>query len=163
PSLRVRIGVLLALPCGLLLVGVVAPSPAPTREPSTAAVVEPAAKAQVRSVLDGMRWTWVENAQPSLPIADDRDVQRYRQPFLGSPRDPLLRQAVQLAVRQHQVELVPQLRWLLAHANESDRQLLVGAIDQLQPWTDDELEDLLRSTSTGTAVGALRIAGLREQ
>jgi len=60
------------------------------------------------------------------------------------------------------VELVPQLRWLLAHAIESDRQMLVEAIEQLQPWSGDELEDLLRSTSPGTAIGALRIAGLRD-
>jgi hypothetical protein len=165
PSRRIRFGILLALPCGLLLVGAVAPSPAPAVAPSPAAIVEPASKACVRSVLDGMRGTWVENAQPSLPVAGDGDRDRYRQPlaeFLASPRDPLLRQAVQLAVRQKQVELVPQLRWLLAHAAESDRQLLVEAIESLQPWSGDELEDLVRSTSPGTAIGALRIAGLRD-
>jgi hypothetical protein len=164
PSRRVRLGILLALPCGLLLVGVVAPSPRADAG-APAAVVEPAAKAEVRSVLDGMRGTWVVDAQPSLPVADDRDRDRYEQPLAEflSPRDPLLRQAVQLAVQQRQVDLVPQLRRLLAHAQESDRQLLVEAIEQLQPWSDDELQDLLRSQSPGTAIGALRIAGLRER
>jgi hypothetical protein len=166
PSRRVRLGILLAVPAGMLLVAVAAPSPAPARESPAAAIIEPAGKARVRSVLDGMRGNPVENAQPSLPIADDRERDSYRQPlaeFLASPRDPLLRQAVLLAVQQQQVELVPQLRALLAHAAESDRQLLVEAIDQLQPWSGEELADLVRSTSPGAAVGALRIAGLRDR
>ena len=169
PSLRrwVRLAVYLALPIVLILVAVVAPAPAPASggaEP--AALIEPAAKAEVRVALNGLRGSLVPGQVAPLPCESDQDRVRYRSAlaeFLTSTNEPLFDQAVQLAVQQGQTELVPQLRAALAHAPEPFRQELVLAVERLEPWTDQDLDDLLRAPSPGTVLAALRIAGARPE
>jgi hypothetical protein len=163
---RFKAGPVCALLLTVALAAVVAPMAMREDDAPPAHPAEPALKTEVRAVLHRLRGTWVPRSVEELGLSAEADYVLYQPALaeiLASPTDPLFREAVQLAVLQDQLELAPLLRAAIPCADEETAQLLVAAVERLEPWTDAELVELLGANEPGVVVAALRVAGARAE
>lgn len=137
--------------------------PGGSGEDPAMAQAEAEAVREVRAVLRRMRGAWaprdLDRTVPgSLTAEQCRPVLAQ---VLADPRDPLFRPAVRLAVHLGLSDLACVLRNAMSSAHGEALAQLVTAADTLQPWGDEELEELFADDSTAAVQAALLCAAGR--